>query len=60
MPGSSNATPLRQEARTPDWAVAQVQEFIPRATPDQHMVSSRSPSQLYINTILILTLGKRK
>ncbi|KIW43940.1 uncharacterized protein PV06_04986 [Exophiala oligosperma] len=41
---SSNATPLRQEARTPDWAVAQVQEFIPRATPDQHMANENEIS----------------
>ncbi|EHY57233.1 PAB-dependent poly(A)-specific ribonuclease subunit 3 [Exophiala dermatitidis] len=31
---SSNATPLRQDARTPDWALADVQEFIPRRTQE--------------------------
>ncbi|ETN46163.1 uncharacterized protein HMPREF1541_00347 [Cyphellophora europaea CBS 101466] len=28
---SSNATPFRQDSRTPDWHVSEVQEFIPRS-----------------------------
>ena len=28
--GSSNATPFRQDARTPDWLVPDAQEFVPR------------------------------
>ncbi|KIV82494.1 hypothetical protein PV11_04602 [Exophiala sideris] len=34
---SSNATPLRQDARTPDWAVADVQEFVPRQAQEPQM-----------------------
>lgn len=30
-PGSSNATPFRQDSRTPDWHVSEVQEFVPRS-----------------------------
>ncbi|KAK5302377.1 PAB-dependent poly(A)-specific ribonuclease subunit 3 [Exophiala xenobiotica] len=36
---SSNATPLRQDASTPDWAVANVQEFVPRGADDQHLTN---------------------
>ncbi|KAK5210593.1 PAB-dependent poly(A)-specific ribonuclease subunit 3 [Exophiala xenobiotica] len=39
MSGSSNATPLRQDASTPDWAVANVQEFVPRGADDQHLTN---------------------
>ena len=30
LPGSSNTTPFRQDARTPDWLVPDAQEFVPR------------------------------
>ncbi|ETI19969.1 hypothetical protein G647_08984 [Cladophialophora carrionii CBS 160.54] len=36
---SSNATPLRQDARTPDWAVGDVQEFVPRRVQDPSMTN---------------------
>lgn len=39
MAGSSTTTPLRQDARTPDWAMADVQEFVPRRVQDSSMVS---------------------
>ncbi|OAG36578.1 hypothetical protein AYO21_09235 [Fonsecaea monophora] len=39
MPGSSNATPLRQDAKTPDWALPDVQEFVPRRTQDPSLTS---------------------
>ncbi|KIX07740.1 uncharacterized protein Z518_02394 [Rhinocladiella mackenziei CBS 650.93] len=39
---SSNATPLRQDARTPDWALADVQEFVPRRAQETTMVGQRS------------------
>ena len=29
-PGSSNTTPFRQDARTPEWLVPDAQEFVPR------------------------------
>jgi hypothetical protein len=41
MVGSSNATPLRQDARTPDWAVGEVQEFVPRRAQEPSMVGYR-------------------
>lgn len=40
VPGSSNATPVRQDARTPDWALLDVQEFVPRRGQESQMVSS--------------------
>jgi hypothetical protein len=40
-PGSSNTTPLRQDAKTPDWAVVDVQEFVPRRAQDSQVVSGR-------------------
>ncbi|OAL29139.1 hypothetical protein AYO20_09292 [Fonsecaea nubica] len=39
MPGSSNATPLRQDAKTPDWALPDVQEFVPRRTQEPSLTT---------------------
>ncbi|EXJ83649.1 PAB-dependent poly(A)-specific ribonuclease subunit pan3 [Capronia coronata CBS 617.96] len=36
---SSNATPLRQDARTPDWALADVQEFVPRRAQESALTN---------------------
>ncbi|KEF56974.1 PAB-dependent poly(A)-specific ribonuclease subunit pan3 [Exophiala aquamarina CBS 119918] len=36
---SSTTTPLRQDARTPDWAMADVQEFVPRRAQDSSMTN---------------------
>ncbi len=41
-PGSSNTTPFRQDARTPDWLVADAQEFVPRRL-DSSMGSEPDP-----------------
>lgn len=41
--GSNTSTPtLRQEAGTPDWTVADVQEFVPSGFEGAHVVSGRT------------------
>jgi hypothetical protein len=42
MTGSSNATPLRQDARTPDWLLADAQEFVPTGRRLESSVVSTS------------------
>lgn len=48
--GSSSATPLRQDARTPDWVVSEVQDFVPRRI-DASFVSETQLLESYIRTI---------
>jgi PAB-dependent poly(A)-specific ribonuclease subunit 3 len=39
--GSNTSTP-RQEVGTPDWSMAEVQEFVPQGFEGAHMVSLKS------------------
>jgi PAB-dependent poly(A)-specific ribonuclease subunit 3 len=46
LPGSSNTTPFRQDARAPDWLVADAQEFIPSRRLDGSLGSDSDPPSL--------------
>ncbi|KIW87050.1 uncharacterized protein Z519_12347 [Cladophialophora bantiana CBS 173.52] len=41
---SSNATPLRQDAKTPEWALPDVQEFVPRRVQEPSLTSESEVS----------------